>query len=313
MTSTAFVFPGQGAQRVGMTDHLLAGRPDLFDTYFRAADGLLGIPLSRLVRHGPARDLDDPAVAQPAVLLTSLVTLDVLRGHGIGPDAVAGHSLGEYAALVAAGVLEWTDALALVRLRGELVATVNDRVPGATAAVLGLDRAQVARLCSVAAGTVEVGGDNAPGQTVISGEAAAVAWATAAALDAGASRVVPLKAGGSFHSRLLRGIEAEFTEALIATPFHAPRVPLVSSTTGARITSATEAVVALRSQLTSPVRWPEAVRALGAVGTGRFVEAGPGRVLGGLIRRIAPGARVHATHTARHLALTVDAFAAAAV
>ncbi|MFF2703453.1 ACP S-malonyltransferase [Streptomyces cyaneofuscatus] len=315
MTGTAFVFPGQGAQCVGMGSHLLAQRPDLVDTYYRTADDLLGIPLSRLAWHGPARDLDDPAVAQPAVLLTSLVTLDVLRGLGIEPDVVAGHSLGEYAALVAAGVLEWTDALALVRLRGELVATVEDRVPGATAAVLGLDGAQVARLCAEAAatgGTVEASGDNGPGQTVISGEAAAVARAAAAALDAGASRVVPLKAGGSFHSRLLRGIEAEFTEALIATPFRDPDIPLVSSTTGARITTTAEAIVALRSQLTSPVRWTEAVHTLGAAGTGRFVEAGPGRALGGLIRRISPGARVHATHTARHLALTADAFTATA-
>ncbi|MEV7116291.1 ACP S-malonyltransferase [Streptomyces anulatus] len=311
MIGTAFVFPGQGSQYVGMGSHLLAQRPDLADTYYRTADDLLGIPLSRLARHGPARDLDDPAVSQPAVLLTSLVALDVLRGLGIEPDIVGGHSLGEYTALVAADVLEWTDALALVRLRGELVATVDDRVPGATAAVLGLDRTQVARVCAEVAatgGTVEASGDNGPGQTVISGEAAAVARATAAALAAGASRVVPLKAGGSFHSRLLRGIEAEFTEALIATPFQDPVLPLVSSTTGARITTAAEAVVALRSQLTSPVRWTEAVRTLGAAGTGRFVEVGPGRALGGLIRRIAPGARVHATDTARQLALTNDAF-----
>ncbi|MDX3642280.1 ACP S-malonyltransferase [Streptomyces sp. MB09-02B] len=315
MNRTAFVFPGQGSQHVGMGRHLLAQRPDLVQTYYRTAEDVLGVPLSRLSRHGPGRDLDDPAISQPAVLLTSLLTLDVLRGRGVEPDAVAGHGLGEYAALIAAGVVEWTDALRLVRLRGELVATVDDQVRGATAAVLGLDRRAVERLCAQAAAdtgrTIEIAGDNGPGQTVVSGEAEAVTRLTRAAHAAGAVRVARLKAGGPFHSSLLRGIEAEFTEALITTEFRDPRIPLISSVTGARVSTAAEAIAALRSQLTSPVRWSEAVKVLAATGVDRFVEAGPGLVLGGLIRRIAPHARVHATNSARQLDLTVGALAAA--
>ncbi|WP_329203043.1 MULTISPECIES: ACP S-malonyltransferase [unclassified Streptomyces] len=301
MTRTAFVFPGQGSECAGMGRELLARRPQLADTYFRAADDLLGIPLARICRDGSDRDLEDPVVAQPAVFLTSLAALEVLRGEGLEPHAVAGHSLGEYMALVAAGVLEWTDALWLVRLRSELVATVGDRVGSATAAVIGLSRRDLVRLCAESRAAtdqvVEVAGDNEPRQTVVSGEAGAVSHLTEAARAAGA-RVRPLRTGGPFHSSLLREVEAEFTETLIATDFRDPRLPLASSVTGGRIETAAEAVVALRGQLTRPVRWTEAVATLADAGADRFVEVGPGRVLGGLVRRILPDARVHTTRTA---------------
>ncbi|MEO3975091.1 ACP S-malonyltransferase [Streptomyces sp. CAU 1734] len=316
MTLTAFVFPGQGSQRSGMDLELLARRPDLTATYYRTADDLLGIPLSRLCAHGTPRDFEDPAVHQPAVFLNSLVILDALRAEGLRPDAVAGHSLGEYAALVASGVLEWTEALWLVRLRGELVATVGDRVRNDTVAVIGLPRTDISALVAAAVtatgALAEITGDNEPRQTVVSGERAAVAHTARAARAAGA-RTVRLHTGGPFHSSLLREVEAEFTEALIATEFRNPGIPLVSSVTGGRVTTAAEAVVALRSQLTSPVRWTETVETLAAAGTERYVEVGPGRVLGTLIRAILPGARVHATHTARRRALAVNALAGASL
>ncbi|MFF4324372.1 ACP S-malonyltransferase [Streptomyces sp. NPDC001568] len=316
MIRTAFVFPGQGSECVGMGRDLLALRPDLAGSYFRAADDLLGIPLARLCLEGSARDLEDPAVAQPAVFLTSLAALEVLRGEGVVPDAVAGHSLGEYAALVAAGVLEWTEALWLVRLRGELVATVGDRVGSATVAVIGLRRTDVTRMCAEAraavGGVVEVAGENEPRQTVVSGQAEAVGHVTAAARVAGA-RTRVLRTGGPFHSSLLREAEAEFTQTLIATDFRAPRVPLVSGVTGQWVTSAAEAVVALRTQLTSPVRWTGAVESLAASGADRFVEVGPGQVLGALVRKILPDARVHATNTADRLERTVAALTASTV
>ncbi|MEU9035614.1 ACP S-malonyltransferase [Streptomyces sp. NPDC048352] len=316
MTRTAFVFPGQGSACAGMGKELLALRPDLADTHYRTADDLLGFPLARVCLEGSPRDLEDPAVEQPAIFLTSLAVLEVLRGEGLRPDAVAGHSLGEYAALAAAGVLEWTEALWLVRLRGELVATVGDRVGSATAAVIGLRRTDLTRMCAEARAAtgqvVEVAGDNEPRQTVVSGQAEAVAHATGAARAAGA-RVAWLRTGGPFHSSLLVDAEAEFTETLIATEFRDPAVPLVSGVTGGWVTTAAEAIVALRGQLTSPVRWTEAVGTLAASGTDRFVEVGPGRVLGGLVRRILPDARVHSTHTADRLALAVDELTATAV
>ncbi|GAA0298400.1 ACP S-malonyltransferase [Streptomyces polychromogenes] len=316
MTRTAFVFPGQGSECAGMGKELLALRPDLAATYYRTADDLLGFPLSRLCVEGSPRDLEDPTVAQPAAFLTSMAVLEVLRGRGLEPDAVAGHSLGEYAALVAAGALEWTEALWLVRLRSELVATVGDRVGSATAAVIGLSRPDLTRLCAetrAATGqVVEVAGDNEPRQTVVSGQAEAVARVAGAAREAGA-RVEWLRTGGPFHSSLLGEAEAEFTETLIATEFRDPAVPLVSGVTGGWVTTAAEAVVALRGQLTSPVRWTGAVETLAASGTDRFVEVGPGRVLGGLVRRILPGARVHSTDTSERLAEAVDELSATAV
>ncbi|MER5809340.1 ACP S-malonyltransferase [Streptomyces sp. NPDC002033] len=310
MSRTAFLFPGQGSECAGMARELLALRPDLADTYYRTADDLLGIPLARICRDGSPRDFEDPAVAQPAVFLTSLAVLEVLRGEGLAPDAVAGHSLGEYAALVAAGVLEWTEALWLVRLRSELVATVGDRVGSATVAVIGPRRTDLMRMCAEARAAtgqvVEVAGDNGPRQTVVSGQAEAVERVAREAAVTGA-RIAWLRAGGPFHSSLLDEAEAEFTETLMATEFRDPAVPLVSGVTGGWVTTAAEAVVALRGQLTSPVRWTQAVGALATSGADRFVEVGPGQVLSGLVRHILPGARVHPTHTAERLAEAVGA------
>jgi [acyl-carrier-protein] S-malonyltransferase len=296
---------------------VLAARPELAAAYYRVAEQHLGIPLDRLCAGGPARHLADPAVAQPAVFVTSLVTWELLRSRGIAPDMAAGQSLGEYAALVAAGALEWTDALDLVRLRGELVGTVHDKVPGGAAAVVGLDRALVGRLCAqsaeVTGQALEIGVDNAPGQSVVVGQDLALADFMVRARAAGALRVAELPTGGPFHSGLLRTIEAEFTEALIDTEFRTPRIPVVSNVTAQPITTAAEAVVALRRQLTSPVRWTESVRRMQSLGADRFVETGPGLVLSGLIRTIAPGTRVHASGSARQLDLTLAALAPATV
>ncbi|MEU6148327.1 ACP S-malonyltransferase [Streptomyces sp. NPDC047081] len=314
MAQTAFVFPGQGSQRVGMGLDILGRRPDFADTYYGIADEVMGFPLSELCWHGPAERLQDTAVTQPAVFLTSLMVLDVLRAHDVDADVVAGHSLGEYTALVAAGVLDWTDALRLVAVRGRLMSTVNRRTPGAMAAVLGLAPATVEAVCaavSAASGeVVEVANFNEPGQTVVSGRANAVRKATQDALEAGARRVVPLRVGAPFHCSLMRDIEAEFAESLASVAFREPVIPVISSVTAAPVSSAEEIVAVLRRQLTAPVRWTGAVTAMAERGADRFVEVGPGRVLTGLCRRIAPELAAHTAGTVDDIARTVDAVSA---
>ncbi|GLY32482.1 ACP S-malonyltransferase [Kineosporia sp. NBRC 101731] len=306
MDDTAFVFPGQGSQQVGMGLDLLRQYPDRVRPYYESADEILGMKLSRLCWEGPQEALQSTSVTQPAVFLTSVVTLAVLTEHGLRPGVVAGHSLGEYAALVCAGVLEWTDALRLVRLRGQLMEAVNERTPGRMAAVLGLDLAEVEDLCLLTERVVEVANDNAPGQVVVSGTVDGVEALSEVARAAGATRVVALPVGAPFHCSLMAEVEDEFALALDGTTFRDPVLPVISSVTAAPLTTAAQTRSVLRRQLTGRVRWTEAVRAMAREGAGRFVEVGPGKVLGGLCRRAVPGSAAHATGTLESLSRTVE-------
>lgn len=260
---------------------------------FERVDAALGAPLSRLMWEGPEEELMLTHNAQPAILAHSVAALAAL-GDGIGPVAMAaGHSLGEYSAYVAAGSLTVEDGVRLVRRRGELMFEAGQARPGAMAAVLGLSTAEVTAACSeasVSGGVAVAANQNAPDQTVISGDPEAVDRAGARCRELGAKRVIPLKVSGAFHSPLMEPAVPGLTAALAATPFGEPRFPVVANATATPIRTAAEARQRLVDQLTAPVRWVASVEALARDAAGaRFVEAGPGAVLSGLIRRIVPG------------------------
>jgi [acyl-carrier-protein] S-malonyltransferase len=298
MSGTVFLFPGQGSQKVGMGRDYAERYPELAARWFDQADDILQLPLSRLCFEGPDDELRRTENTQPAIFVVSMAILDMLREAGLAPAAAAGHSLGEYSALVCAGVLTFAEALRLVRRRGELMAGVNERTPGAMAAVIGLPADQVDQLCEQArqasGGVVEAANYNEPGQTVISGAAQPVAQASELAAQAGA-RVVPLRVGAPFHCSLMSVLEPEFGAALDAVSFRDPVLPLVANVTGDYVRTGSEAREALRRQVAGAVRWTQTMSRLVADGYGTFVEAGPGRALSGFAMKIAPELPVHST------------------
>ncbi|MEU7049013.1 ACP S-malonyltransferase [Streptomyces eurythermus] len=302
------MFPGQGAQRTAMATHLLERYPVAREV-FDQADAALGMGLTELCTTGTAEQLAATDITQPAVFVTSLATWRVLREAGYAPSAVAGHSLGEYAALVAAGVLSAESALHLVRVRGRLMAEVAERRPGAMAAVVGLPAGEVIRICEQAraTGLVEVANFNEPLQTVLSGEASAVREAGRAARAAGAEKVVELKVGAPFHCSLMSAIENEFARELAGHSFTDPVLPVISSVTGDYLRDGAQARELLRRQLSGPVRWVDVVLRAGELPVETYTEVGPGRVLNGLVRRTDPDARVRSTGDERRLGALVDA------
>lgn len=275
-----------------MGSELLERYPELARPYFETADEVLDIPLSRLCFEGDAEELRDTSVTQPAVYVVSLVAAAVLRDRGVTPSVVAGHSLGEYTALVSAGVLDWVDGLVLVRRRGLLMAEVNRRTPGSMAAVIGLPATRVRGLCEEVAAArqrvVEVANYNSALQTVVSGDADAVAEVGRRALQEGAGHAKELRVGAPFHCSLMADVAAEFGEHLAATPFATPNLPVVANVTASYVHSGQEARTLLAQQLAAPVRWHETLGMLGREEVSAFVEAGPGRVLSNLSRSVHP-------------------------
>jgi [acyl-carrier-protein] S-malonyltransferase len=300
----AFLFPGQGSQKVGMGKDLVERDPHLRE-FFARADEVLHFALTRLCFEGPDSELVQTQNTQPAIFVVSMAILDVLRKRDLAPEAVAGHSLGEYGALVCAGVLEFEDALRLVRRRGELMAGVNARTPGAMAAVIGLSGEAVAEACrkaqSDARGVVEPANYNTPQQTVISGQEAAVERAMALAEEAGAEKVVRLQVGAPFHCSLMSALQDEFAATLERYTFRDPTVPVVANVTGDYVRTAEAVKDALRRQVAGAVRWTDSINRLAADGFDTFVEVGPGRTLVGLNRQIQPDRAIYSTGDSKRL------------
>ncbi|GAC1519720.1 MAG: ACP S-malonyltransferase [Chloroflexota bacterium] len=288
MGNIAFIFPGQGSQRVGMGKQLCERYPDIEERYFRRADEVLGFSLSALCFDGPAEELIKTEIQQPALFLVSCASFQVLRDRGMKPAAVAGHSLGEYSALAAAGALSFEDGLRLTRRRGELMAEIAARTGGMMAAVLGLAVDEVETVCARAAtsGVVEIANYNSPAQTVISGEEPAVRQAMALATEAGARRVIPLPVSAPFHCSLMAPLAERFEPALAETRVDAPGVPVVANVNACYERSPEEVRRNLVQQLDHAVRWTDSMRRLIADGFDTFVEVGPERVLAGLMRSI---------------------------
>ncbi|HEX8835340.1 MAG TPA: ACP S-malonyltransferase [Candidatus Acidoferrum sp.] len=312
MSKVAFVFPGQASQYPGMGKEL-AERYATARAVFDEADKALGVSISKLCFEGNEEDLKLTANTQPAILTCSVAVFRVLAEKGLEPDFVAGHSLGEYSALVCVGSLKFADAVRLVRKRG---AYMQDAVPqgvGAMAAIMGLSHAVVADVCKRAAnGEICAPANlNSPDQTVISGHAGAVKRAVELASQAGAKRAVILPVSAPFHSALMAAIEEKFGQDLRGAEFSDLRVPLVTNVDADTITTGSEAREALIRQISMPVRWEESVRLLIDEGVNTFVEVGPSRVLTGLLRQIERSVAALNVEDEKSLAATVEKIAAA--
>ncbi|MCI9172903.1 ACP S-malonyltransferase [uncultured Duncaniella sp.] len=283
----AFVFPGQGAQFVGMGKDLYENNP-VAKEMFEKANEILGFRITDLMFEGTDEDLRQTKVTQPAIFLHSVILAKTM-GEEFDPSMVAGHSLGEFSALVAAGALSFEDGLRLVSARAQAMQKACEINPSTMAAVLALPDEKVEEICAEVPGTVVCANYNCPGQLVISGEVEAIDAACEKLLAAGAKRALKLKVGGGFHSPCMEPARAELAEAIERTEFHAPSVPVYQNVDAKPHTDPAEIKANLVAQLTAPVRWTQSVQNMVADGADEFIELGPGKVLQGLVGKIARG------------------------
>ena len=284
--AVAAIFPGQGAQSVGMLGELASAHASIIERFAEASE-VLGFDLWAMVQQGPGEVLGQTENTQPALLVASVCLWDLWQEAGSKVSCMSGHSLGEYSALVCAGAMSFSDGVRLVRKRGELMQAAVPNGQGSMAAVLGLDDEAIAQCCDEVDGEVSAANFNAPGQVVIAGESDAVLAAIDACKAAGAKRAVPLDVSGPFHSQLMRRAADDFADALDSIHVSMPTIPVYQNVHGGVAESVDALKHLLVEQLYSPVRWTTCVQALLDNGVGQFVECGPGNVLAGLVKRIS--------------------------
>lgn len=309
MGRLAFLFPGQASQSVGM-DVFLRKYPDAMD-FLNRIDEMTGVlKLSEIISNGPPDLLTRTDNVQPAITMISISTMNVLVAAGVKPDGTAGHSLGEYAALVTAGVLLPGIAAKLTRIRGELMQQCADRHPGGMLAIIGVDLEDAQKCVDIASviGPVGVANVNSEGQVVISGTRDALAKAGELCKESGARRVIPLEVSGAWHSPLMKDAAKGLEAALDDAGFYEPEIPVVANVTADLIRSGDEAKRLLKMQVTSPVLWADSISKLRSIGFDTFVEVGPGKVLQGLFRKIE-GVTVYGTHDEEALERTLSELA----
>jgi len=287
VSKTAFIFPGQASQSVGMGKDLYESF-DLAKEYYDTADEVMGLKISKLSFEGPLEKLTETRVTQPAIFTLSVILNELLKQEGAKYDMVAGHSLGEYSALVAANVLDFRDALKLVKVRSQAMQDACEEFPGTMAAVIGLEESKIAEACTAASsqGIVQPANYNSPGQIAISGEVDAVREAMEQAKDLGARRAIELVVGGAFHSPLMSSAKAAVSEMLESTEFRDAAIPVYPNISAKPTQDSAKLKQALIDQIDHPVLWMQTIEQMIEDGGDSFYEVGPGNVLTGLMKRI---------------------------
>ncbi|MEX2462169.1 MAG: ACP S-malonyltransferase [Paenibacillaceae bacterium] len=299
MGKIAFVFPGQGSQAVGMGQDVYQANPES-QQVFKSADEALGFSLTELIFQGPEEELKKTYHTQPALLATSIALYEAFKAKGVQADYMAGHSLGEYSALVAAGALSFTDAVKIVRLRGQFMEKAVPGGQGAMAAVLGAEREALAQLCariSQEVGSVEMANINSPGQIVVSGTKEGVQAVVEQGKEIGAKRVIPLEVSGPFHSSLMKPAASQLADELQKISIYPPNIPVIANVTALPVEGPERIRELLVEQVYSPVLWEDTVVWLISQGVDTFIEVGSGSVLTGLIKKIDKTVRVVAINS----------------